>query len=124
MVTSPKKVWLARLTALLLMSLGMYFLNTITEDKIDYTKKVEIKAKGNVGEIINTVEQLGRNDLSIKVRDKVWFEKKPEFALQSLAYFLSFGFPLGVYYIIYLIVTSLFTRVQSYKKPNPSGITT
>ncbi|MBL7106746.1 MAG: hypothetical protein ISS77_03965 [Phycisphaerae bacterium] len=51
-----KRVWAARLLALLVMSFGLSLLVSIdSANKMPYTKRIEIKANNNVEEIINAV---------------------------------------------------------------------
>ncbi|MBC8482041.1 MAG: hypothetical protein H8D47_05185 [Planctomycetes bacterium] len=116
-----KRVWAARLLALLVMSFGLSLLVSIdSANKMPYTKRIEIKANNNVEEIINAVENLGRDDLYITTKDKGWYIKKPIFLWVGMGLFVSFGFFLGIYYVIYCCINGLLnpmTREDNLLKP-------
>ncbi len=113
MVESPKKVWTVRLLALLVMSFGFSLLICLTPgNKQIFKKRVEIKANDNVGEIVAAVEKLGRNDINVKTIDESWFERKPKLLWTTAGLFISIGFFLGIYYIIYCIINSLLSRKE------------
>ena len=110
---SSKQVWIARLLALLVMSFGFSFLMRIApESKEVFKKRIEIKANENVGEIVNAVEKLARDDIYIQIKDEYWAAQKSKFLWRWIALFATLGILLGIYYIIYCIVHSLLNRKE------------
>ena len=106
-----KRVWTARLLALLVMSFGFsYLVNIAPESK--FKKRVEIRANENVGEIVTAVEQLGRDDIHIKTKDEPWPALKSSFLGTGVGLFLGFGMLLGFYHAIYCIISSLLNRKE------------
>ena len=106
-----KRLWTARLLALLVMSFGLSFLVHIAPES-KFKKKVEIRANENVGEIVTAVEQLGRDDIYIKTKDETWAALKPGFFAIGVSLFLFFGIFLGFYHAIYCIISSLLNRIE------------
>jgi membrane protein implicated in regulation of membrane protease activity len=109
---SSKRVWTARLLAILVISFFFAFLVSIAPEKKEiFKKRVEIKANENVGEIVTAVENLGRDDIHIKVKDEsAWYNKKPFFLWMGVGLFLSFSVILAIYHAIYCIISSLLHR--------------
>jgi hypothetical protein len=109
-----KRVWAARLLALLVMSFSLSFLvSRAPANRIQFKKTIEIRAYNNVGEIINAVENLGRDDLYITTKDRGWHAKEPIFFWSGMGLFVAFGFILGFYHVIYCVINELLNRTTS-----------
>ncbi len=110
---SSKRVWTARLLAILVISFGFAIFPSITENKQIFKKRIEIKANENVGEIVAAVEKLGRDDIHIKVKDEsTLYNKKPFFLWMGMGLFLSFSILLAIYHGIYCMISCLLNRKE------------
>ena len=114
MKESSKRVWTARLLALLVMSFGFSFLvSTAPGNKQVFKKRIEIRVNENVGEIVTAVEKLGRDDIHIKIKDESFlFVRKPRLLWGGAGLFIAFGMLLGLYHAIYCIISSLLNRKE------------
>ena len=111
---SPKRVWTARLLAILVISFLFAFLVSFApESKQIFNKRIEIRANENVGEIVAAVERLGRDNIHIKVKDESsWYNKKPFVLWMGIGLCLSFSIVLAIYHVIYCIISSLLNRKE------------
>ncbi len=114
MKESSKQVWTVRLLALLVMSFGFSLLVSMAPgNKRVFKKRIEIRVNENVGEIVATVEKLGRDDIHIRTKDEsFWFVRKPRFLWGGAGLFVSLGMLLGIYHVIYCIISSLLNRKE------------
>jgi len=113
MKKSSRSIWTVRLLALLVMSFGISLLISLSPNKnLLFKKRVEIIANDNVEEIINAIENLGRNDVNIKTKSKSWCARKPLFLWFGMGMFVLIGFCLAVYHAIYCIIGSLLNRKE------------
>ena len=109
---SSKRIWTARLLAILVLSFSFTFLASITsENKQIFKKRIEIRANENVGEIVTAVEKLGRDDIHIKVKDEsTWYNKKPFLLWMGMGLFLSVSILLAFYHGTYCAISYLLNR--------------
>lgn len=106
-----KRVWTARLLALFVMSLGYSFIiYSLPANKLLWKEKIEILADGNVEEIEAAVKQLGRADIRTTITDAPWFVRRPLVLWWTAGFFTSFGVILGIYYVIYCIISGILNR--------------
>ena len=115
MKDSSKQVWIARLLAILVMSLGVAFISYITlEEKLIFKNRIVIKANENVGEILAAVKKLGRDDIQIEEKyvRTWWYNKKAFFLSMGAWSFLFFSIILAIYHAIYCIINCLLTRKE------------
>ena len=122
-----KHVWTARLLALLVMSFGISLLSSgvAPANKIHFKQIIEIRANNNVGEIIDAVENLGRDDLYMTTKDHGWYAKEPKYFWVGIGLFVGFGFILGFYHGIYCVINELLnrmTREDNLLKPNSQSM--
>lgn len=114
MRNSSKRVWTARLLAILVISFGFALLISLAPEKKQiFTKRIEIRANENIGEIVTAVEKLGRDDIHIKVKDEsTWYNKKPFFLWRGVGLCLSFSIILAIYHGIYCCISCLLNRKE------------
>ena len=117
METEDKSDWGARILALLIFSMAISALiSIIPQNSQSFQKKIEIKANENIGEIVSAVENIGRNDIKIDIRDEWWGYRSKGFARffwSTVGLFFSFGFILGIYYLIYCLCRALLKKKTS-----------
>lgn len=118
MKESSKRVWTVRLLALLVMSFGFSFLVSIDPgNKRIFKKRIEIRVNKNVGEIVATVEKLGRDDIHIKTKDEsFWFVRKPRLLWGGAGLFVGLGMLLGIYHAIYCIINCIISSLLNRKE--------
>ena len=109
MPSSKKRLWLARLLALLIVSLAFSLLvGLVPENRDYYAARVEIRTNGNIGDIVAVVEDLARDDISIKTRETSWLTRNARFPYITMSIFIWAGLFLGFYHAIYCAVNSIF----------------
>ena len=108
MKESPKRLWAARLLALVVMSVSMAVLVSMTRgNRPGYKKRVEIRANENIGQIVTAVEELGRDDIQIKTRDESRFAGQSAFLGVALGMFVGLTVLLAIYHTIYCLINGV-----------------
>ena len=132
MKESAKRLWGARLLALVVMSVSIsVFISMAPENTRGYKKRVTIRAGGDVGQIVTAVEELDRDDIQIKTSDESWFASRPGFLAAAPGMFVAFGIILAIYHTIYCVINALLglmkepddsqreTRLTDFIQPPP-----
>ena len=108
MKKSTKRLWAARLLALVVMSFGLSLLASMAaENRQAYKRRVEIRANENIGQIVSAVEELGRDDINIQTKDESLFVRRLGFLQGAGALFVAFGIFLAIYHTIYCVINGL-----------------
>ena len=108
MEANNRQVWMARILALLIISLGLSIIVGFNRNKTQvFTKRIEVRAGSDTGEIISAVERLGRDDIAIDVRDEWQVYGKLGFLKAALGMFIAFGIILAIYHAVYCLCRAL-----------------
>ena len=108
MKESAKRLWGARLLALVVMSVSMSVLVSMTRGNWPaYKKRVEIRANENIGQIVTAVEELGRDDIQIRTRDESRFAGQSTFLGVALGLFVGLTVLLTIYHTIYCLINGV-----------------
>jgi hypothetical protein len=107
MKESNKRIWIARLLALVIMSLLTSFVFHPAAKKItQFENNITIRVNGDIGDIIASVEALGREDIEI-ITKKQWVLGEGDFHMVVISMFVLFGVILSIYHIIYGVLLAL-----------------
>jgi len=119
MKESNKRVWIARLLALVIMSLLASFVFHSAAKKITpFENKITIGVNGDIGDIIASVEALGRKDIEI-ITKKQWVLGEGEFPMVVIGVFFMLGVVLSIYHTIYGVLLALMP-IKREDKPTDS----
>ncbi|MBN1362306.1 MAG: hypothetical protein JW993_17050 [Sedimentisphaerales bacterium] len=118
MNTSDKLTWLARLLALIVMGFALSVLGILQRKATGpYTHTIHITADGHPDEIVAAIEQLGRPDVAIDVKETPWYNRTG--LLQStIGITISLGFFLGFYHAVCCALRALLCKLY----PDPTLI--
>lgn len=107
MKESNKRIWIARLLALFIMSLLIsFFLNSAAKKITRFENKITIGVNGDIGDIIASVEALNRKDIEIITKKQHVFGQG-KFHMAVIGAFTIFGLILSIYHMIYSVVLAL-----------------
>ena len=119
MKESNKRVWIARLLALVIMSLLVSFVFRSGAKRMTrFENRITIGVNGNIGDIVASVEVLGRKDIDITTKNQpVLGEGK--FSTVVIGVFFMLGVVLSIYHAIYCVLWALMP-IKREDKPTDS----
>lgn len=119
MKESNKRVWIARLLALVIMSLLVSFgFRSAAKRMTRFENRITIGVNGDIGDVIASVEALGRKDIDIITKNQpVLGEGK--FPKLFIGMFFIFGVFLSIYHAIYCVLWALMP-IKREDKPTDS----
>lgn len=106
---NPKQVWTARILTLLLLSIAIHFF-LLEHQENNYTKIIKIKVIGDEKEIIHEIRGLDRDDILLETVELSNPDKKRNFLLEIVSFFILFSISLGIFHIIYSTILRVLTR--------------
>ena len=107
MKESNKRIWIARLLALVIMSMLISFLfHSAAKKMTQFENKITIGVNGDIGDIIASVEALNRKDIEIITKNQ-YVVGQGEFHMVVIGVFTIFGLILSIYHVIYGVVLAL-----------------
>lgn len=117
MDTLTKRIWLARLIALVLMAFGLSLLVTRSlREGGPYTHTVRVKVDGNAGEVLAAIEELNRPDVRVRWRKAPWYTRRlspvSSTFVMTLSLTFSLGFCLGLHHAVYCAIWAVLSKVQ------------
>ena len=120
-VSEDKKIWAARILAVLVMAIGLHFLpgEDPPHSNEPYTKKIEVKVKGNEEEVISAVNGLNRLDIVISSRKLRTSRNYSESLNIILRIFLSLAVTFGIYYALYTAILRFLRTPKDGEPPVP-----
>ena len=119
MKESNKRVWIARLLALVIMSLLVSFgFRSAAKRMTRFENRITIGVNGDIGDVIASVEALGRKDIDIITKNQpVLGEGK--FSKLFIGVFFMLGVFLSIYHAIYCVLWALMP-IKREDKPTDS----
>jgi len=107
MKESNKRIWIARLLALVIMSLLISFLfHSAAKKMTRFEKRITIGVNGDIGDIIASVEALNRKDIEI-ITQKQLLIGQGEFHMVVISAFIMLGLILSIYHVIFSVLWAL-----------------
>ena len=107
MKNSSKRIWIARLLALVIMSLLISLLfHSAAKQMTLFENKITIGVNGDIGDIIASVEALDRKDIEIKTQKQLVYGQG-EFHMVVIGTFIMFGVILSIYHAIFSVLLAL-----------------
>ncbi len=107
MKESNKRVWIARLLALVIMSLLVSFVSHSAAKRMTrFENRITIGVNGDIGDIVASVEALGRKDIDIITKNQLVLGEG-KFSKLFLGMFIIFGVFLSIYHAIYGFLLAL-----------------
>lgn len=106
---NSKQEWTARILTLLLLSLAIHFF-LLERQENSFTKIIKIKVIGDEQQIIHEITGLDRNDILLDTAELSKPDKKRNFLLDIVSFFILFSISLGIFHVIYSAVLRVLTR--------------
>lgn len=119
MKESNRRVWISRLLALVIMSLLVSLLfHSAAKKMTQFENRITIGVNGDIGDIIASVEALGRKDIDI-ITKKQLVLGEGEFPIVVIGVFFMLGVVLSIYHGIYSVLLALMP-IKREDKPTDS----